>query len=125
MKILIVASEMIPFSKTGGLADVAGALPKPIKDLGHDVRAVIPKYKMTDKGDFPLHLIMKDITVDLGPRKVKFDVFETRLPGSDVPVYLIGCDEFFGRDGLYRRTAGTIRTTLKGSCFLAKLCWFC
>lgn len=81
---------------------MAGALPKPIKDIGHDVRAVVPKYKMTDKCGFDVHLIMKDISVDIGGKKIKFDVYEAKLPGSDVPVYLIGCDELFGRDGLYQ-----------------------
>ena len=44
MKILFVSSEITPFAKTGGLADVAQALPKAIKAIGHDIRAVMPKY---------------------------------------------------------------------------------
>jgi len=44
LKVLIVASEAVPFAKTGGLADVIGALPKSLKNQGIDVRVVIPKY---------------------------------------------------------------------------------
>ena len=48
MKILFVASEVTPFAKTGGLADVASALPKALARLGHDVRIVMPKYRAVD-----------------------------------------------------------------------------
>ncbi|MBU0672950.1 MAG: glycogen synthase [Candidatus Margulisbacteria bacterium] len=55
MKILFVASEVVPFAKTGGLADVAGALPKAIKKLGHDIRIFMLRYKCVDpKQDFPV-----------------------------------------------------------------------
>jgi starch synthase len=45
MKILIAASEVVPFAKTGGLADVAGALPKALTALGHDARVILPRYR--------------------------------------------------------------------------------
>src|SRR5690606_15862637 len=51
LKILLVASEVAPFAKSGGLADVAGALPRALKRLGHDVRIVMPFYRgTTEKG---------------------------------------------------------------------------
>ena len=51
MKILFVSPEITPFAKTGGLADVAQALPKAIRELGHDIRAVMPKYRsVADQG---------------------------------------------------------------------------
>ncbi|MFH1684590.1 MAG: glycogen/starch synthase [Candidatus Margulisiibacteriota bacterium] len=49
MKILFVSSEVVPFAKTGGLADVAGALPKAIRKLGHDIRVFMPLYKKVDR----------------------------------------------------------------------------
>src|SRR6056297_1531355 len=52
LKILIAASEIVPFAKTGGLADVAGALPKALKKQGHDVRLVMPRYKGIDETKF-------------------------------------------------------------------------
>ena len=45
MKILFAASEVVPFAKTGGLADVAAALPKAIHSFGHDIRIIMPRYK--------------------------------------------------------------------------------
>ncbi|NIV33556.1 MAG: starch synthase, partial [Anaerolineae bacterium] len=44
LKILLLAAEVVPFAKTGGLADVAGALPKAIRALGHDIRVAMPRY---------------------------------------------------------------------------------
>jgi starch synthase len=52
MKIALVSSEVVPFSKTGGLADVCGALPKALGSLGHEVVVITPLYGMTDKGKF-------------------------------------------------------------------------
>jgi len=49
MKILFVSPEVFPFAKTGGLADVAGSLPVALKTLGHDVRVITPKYKVTEE----------------------------------------------------------------------------
>src|SRR5256885_13213826 len=50
LKILLVASEAVPFAKTGGLADVAGGLPRELARLGHSVRLVIPRYGSVDGG---------------------------------------------------------------------------
>ena len=49
LNILIAASECVPFAKTGGLADVVGILPKFLKQMGHDVRIVMPRYYKIDK----------------------------------------------------------------------------
>ena len=49
LNILLAASEVVPFAKSGGLADVSGALPKALKDLGHDIRVVMPRYYIVDK----------------------------------------------------------------------------
>lgn len=100
MKVLFVSSEMVPFSKTGGLADVAGALPKEIKDLGHDIRVIIPKYLTTDLSKFDAKLVLSNIEVYLGESAKKINVFETRLPNGTI-IYLIE-NEFFNRQGLYQ-----------------------
>ena len=54
LKILIAASEIVPFAKSGGLADVVGALPKALRALGHDVRVVMPRYYVVDKDKYAL-----------------------------------------------------------------------
>jgi starch synthase len=100
MKILMVAPEVVPFSKVGGLADVAGALPLELKKMGHDVRVICPKFGFMspDKNwrvhDNPLH-------VYLG-REVRFArVWETCLHDDETPVYLIEHDEYFDVPTVY------------------------
>ncbi len=48
LKVLILAAEIVPFAKVGGLADVVGALPKALQALGHDVRLIMPRYRQVD-----------------------------------------------------------------------------
>ncbi len=101
MKILIVSPEMEPFAKTGGLADVAGALPKALKEQGHDVRVIIPKYKMTDAVACSQKLVASDLIINVGNEERTAQIFETKIPGTDIPVYLVGNADYFDRNGLY------------------------
>jgi starch synthase len=102
LNILLAASEVVPFAKSGGLADVAGALPKALKKLGHDVRVVMPRYYIVDKEKYNLKLIEGPLGVPMGNMQEAWaSVYEGRLPESDVPVYFIEHDGFFGRKGLY------------------------
>lgn len=101
MEVLYVCSEVAPFAKTGGLADVSGALPKALADLGHDVRVAVPFYR--DVGESGIGVCETDISlaVPIMDRQVAGGVLEGRLPGSDVPVYFIRNDHYFDRRGLY------------------------
>ena len=100
MKILIVSSEVAPFSKTGGLADVAGALPRSLTQvLDCDVRVVSPFYRMVKNGDFKIKKI-KDVTNTSGFEDVApFELLERDSGG--VKFYFIGKGEYYDRDGLY------------------------
>ena len=100
LKILIAASEVVPFAKTGGLADVVGALPKALRALGHDVRVVMPRYYVVDRNQYkPLEGAMG---VDMGRDGEAWTlVLEGVLPNSDIPVYFIEHEGYFGRSGLY------------------------
>ena len=69
LNILIAASEVVPFAKTGGPADVAGALPKSLKKLGHDVRVVMPKYKTIDEEKFKIRETGLEIPIDIALTK--------------------------------------------------------
>lgn len=102
MKILIASPEVVPFAKTGGLADVAGALPKALSALGHDVRVILPKYKMVDSDKYDLSKVYDGLKVPIADRIELADVYESVLPGTGVIIYFIANDRYFGRDGLYQ-----------------------
>ena len=87
MQILMITSEAVPFAKTGGLADVVSALSYSLKNLGHDVRIVMPRYYRINKKD--LTPIPGAMGVSIGNREYWTEVFESTLPNSDIPVYFI------------------------------------
>ncbi len=102
LNILIAASEVVPFAKSGGLADVVGALPKALSALGHDVRVVMPRYYIVDKQKYGLKQLPISLCVPMGNMgELWAGVYTTVLPGSDVSIYFIEYDVFFGRKGLY------------------------
>ncbi len=102
LNILIAASEVVPFAKTGGLADVAGALPKALGKLGHDVRIVMPRYYIVDREKYGLKPLEGSLGVPMGIMGEEWArVYEGVIPNSDVPIYFIEHDTFFGRNGLY------------------------
>lgn len=105
-RILIAASEIVPFAKTGGLADVAGALPKALKALGHDVRAVMPRYRCIDERVFGIRDTGKEVDIDIALYGHKGRIKESVLPGTDIPVYFVDNPEFFDRDEIYRTPYG-------------------
>jgi starch synthase len=101
MNILFVSPEVVPFAKTGGLADVAGALPKALAELGHTVTVAMPLYRAVRDSGQPLRSLGRSVTVPLGSRRVVGQLIESALPDSDVRVVLIDCPHFFDREGLY------------------------
>ncbi|HLW48203.1 MAG TPA: glycogen synthase GlgA [bacterium] len=102
-RIYFCTSEAVPFAKTGGLADVAGALPAALAEAGCDVRIALPGYRAVDRGKFNFRTI-GTAEVPLGSGRVTVEFLESRLPHSDarpVPVYLVAHEPSFGRAGLY------------------------
>jgi starch synthase len=100
MKVLFVSSEAVPFAKTGGLADVAGALPVELFKLGCDVRLVMPLYRCVYDACDHLSLVTDNLLIALDTHYCWAQIWEGRLAES-VPVYFVKCDQFFDRDGLY------------------------
>ncbi len=105
MKILLATSEMAPFAKTGGLADVAGALPKALAALGHEVAVVMPLYGSIDRAALGATLLFPEVRVDLPTGGRSLAVWTAPLPGTPagapVTVYLIEDDGLFNRPQLY------------------------
>jgi starch synthase len=100
LRVCVCTSEAVPFAKTGGLADVAGALPRALADAGCDVRVVLPAYQSINRERFGFRPI-GEAAVPLGNARVPVQFFESRLPGSGVPVHLVASDRYFDRPGLY------------------------
>lgn len=109
MKILIAASEAAPFIKTGGLADVAGALAKALFRLGHDVRLVIPRYQDLDTRKHRLFPLMPEIKVNYGSQTIHGSVLRTTFPKTEIPVYFIEEPMFSLRRGIYGNQQGDFR----------------
>lgn len=105
LKVLFVASEVVPFAKTGGLADVAGSLPKALKRLGCEVRLVMPLYHQVRQGKHPLEKILENLPIPLGRRQIAADIYQGELE-EDLPVYFIEKDEFYDRNNLYGTAKG-------------------
>ena len=102
LKILIAAAEVAPFAKTGGLADVAGSLPKALATMGNDVRVVMPKYKQIDVQKTSL-----DFPVEIGGRRETAILRESKIEArlgdihKEIPVYFIDNYHYFDREGIY------------------------
>jgi len=100
LRILMTASEAVPFAKEGGLADVVGALPRYLAERGHDVRVVMPRYYRIDREKYGLKPLPGSLVVPMGViGEMYCGVLEGRLPESGVPVYFLEHDGFYGRDG--------------------------
>lgn len=98
-KVLFVASEAVPFIKTGGLADVMGALPKALAANGMDVRLVIPKYSLIpDEWKTQMKAVTTGI-VNLAWRQLYYGIDEIDIDG--VKVYFVDNEWYFKRDRLY------------------------
>jgi len=105
LKVLFIAAELNPLAKVGGLGDVTGALPKALRTEGIDVRIVIPKYGSIDDKKYPSKKIADNVTVPFNNKKESIALYETPLPGSEVPVYLIDNLTYLGQNGIYFETA--------------------
>jgi starch synthase len=105
LRILVMASEVAPFAKTGGLADVAGALPRALAALGHDVRVMMPKYRGAEAHATDSRVVVPTIRVPLGDRAAEGALIEAHGP-SGVPVYLLEHEHYYNRDSLYGTADG-------------------
>jgi starch synthase len=101
LKVVIVVSEAVPFAKTGGLADVAGALPKALAKVGADPVLIMPYYKEVSRGGFCEKRVGR-LDVPVGATALTANIYLAHIPDTDIPAYFIGYDPYFYRDGLYQ-----------------------
>jgi starch synthase len=99
LKVLFVSSEVAPYAKTGGLADVVGALPKALRALGMDVRVAMPLYAGMPWNDLEVLDGMLSVPMWWGAARARVRV--ARLPETDVPVYCLEYNRYFDRPYLY------------------------
>lgn len=106
MRIAMCASEVVPYAKTGGLADVAGALPLALEKLKQEVVAVMPYYKIVYSSKFKVQRFKENISY--------------ALMGENIKVYFIENEPYFNRDGLYGDKAGDYKDNLERFAYYCK-----
>lgn len=106
MKIAICASEVVPFAKTGGLADVAGALPLELERLAQEVTIIMPRYKIIQSPKFSIQRLREGVSY--------------AVIGKNLKVYFIENDVYFNRDGLYGDKAGDYKDNLDRFSYYSK-----
>src|SRR5687767_10177215 len=98
MRVAVISAEAVPYSKTGGLGDVAGALPKALKNVGVDSVLVTPCYLQT-KGEYLWETAIQDLNVDWRGGTYPAKAFYSEANGS--PTFLIDAPSYFHRDSIY------------------------
>ena len=103
MNICFATSECVPFVKTGGLADVSGALPKALAQAGCHVKVFLPLYKSihTEKYNLVFAEDLYNVYVEADTYHRAFNTWYGKLPDSEVEVYFIDCPGYFHRDSTY------------------------
>lgn len=105
LRILMVTPEVTPVVKVGGLADVVGSLAKVLRQMGHDVRIVLPRYRNL-KGLQDPQPGLQPLVVHMGEEPAYARVWHTHLPDSEVPLYCIEHNAFFDSDSVYTGPTG-------------------
>lgn len=120
LNIVLVASEVVPFAKTGGLADVAGSLPKALASLGHQVSVFMPRYPSVERAVRSLEKVHGGIDVPMGPHRERGAIWSARL-APRIPVYFVEHAGFFNRDSLYTTPSGDYPDNAQRFSFFAKV----
>jgi len=106
LRVLILAAEVVPFAKTGHLAEVVGSLPQALKKLGVDVRVAMPRYGRVDPDRFGLETVLEPFDVPMDQHHEPVSVLRATIGdsatfGDNVPVYFVDNARYLGREGIY------------------------
>ena len=107
MNVVLIASEAVPFAKTGGLADVAGALPAALGRIGVSASVILPNYRQAAESGIPLVDAGVPLAIPIGANVVEGRVLRASLPGSSSSAYLIDQPGYFDRPTLYQQADGS------------------
>ncbi len=106
--VLFVTSEVFPYSKTGGLADISNSLPQALNSLGNDVRIVTPKYGQLDERKLQIHEIkrLKDLKISANGKETKFSIKSSFIHGKNTKaqMYLLENQDYFKNKGIYQNS---------------------
>ncbi len=104
MKIAFVSFEVYPLAKVGGLADVAGSLPKALEKKGMDVSIFMPYHKVVKenikKFNLEVEQVIDDFDLGIGTNQ-KVSIYKTNLPETNIPIYLVSNDYYFSSESVY------------------------
>ncbi|MCA9238718.1 MAG: glycogen/starch synthase, partial [Planctomycetales bacterium] len=102
MNIVFATTEAVPFCKTGGLGDVCGALPVELERLGENPVVFLPAFRQALESGMPIEPTGIQFRAPISRKLVAGELLKSRLPGSNVPVYLVKQDAYYNRAELYR-----------------------
>jgi starch synthase len=103
LKLCVLSAEIVPYAKTGGLADVAGALARGLWAAGHEVRAFMPLYGAVRRNRTEIQPVpaVQGVTLTIGAMEYVFSLQSAKYPGTDSVIYFVDCPALFDRAGLY------------------------
>lgn len=120
MKILLASAEVTPFAKTGGLADVCGALPLALSELEHEVAVIMPAYQQVHQSGQQIESTGISLDIPIGNHYVSGELLRSTLPNSNVMVYLVRQDNYFDRKELYRAAGEDYRDNCERFVFFSR-----
>src|SRR3954462_9953004 len=101
VKILFISSEVAPFAKAGGLADVSAALPRRLHPQGHDVRLFVPMYARVRAPGRAFTEVIPEMSLSVGPHRIAASIHSTPLPKSSLNVHFVSCPPLYDRPSIY------------------------